>query len=236
MWYVCKAHQHPLLTKSCFQQDLNRFGAVPALSPGSSFPDSSPMPTISLTYSEILAALPDQGTADVLLNHYIANVSWVYHIIHSPTVRAQLQGIYTSLNACKLPNLPHLAVVATIISIGAYFKSGLAHGPSTRGEIKASCQKWAVLAQRALLDAHHNVSPTVETMQANILISQYLPNFAQTNMHASFIGDLIVAAHILGLHQVDNRRNRKLREQHGVNFIELELKRRIWWHIVSTDW
>jgi hypothetical protein len=191
---------------------------------------------VPLTPKEVTTIMPDVTAATILLNHYTTNVSWVYHIIHTPTAYAQLESVYGSLKESKMPNLSHLALIATLISIGAYFKSGMAQGPSTRQETKASCKKWTIVAQRALQEADYLTSPTVEILQASILMCQFLPNFGQTHMHMSFIGTILNAAHILQLHQLDSLRNRKLRAQGSYNMIDLELKRRIWWHIASTDW
>jgi hypothetical protein len=126
----------------CHTNDIYNQNTVSGASQGSPFSEVGPSPPAHLTYSEIFNGLPDQQSASVLCNHYLENVSWVYYIIHAPTFIAQLADVYSALDASTLPDAGHLAIVATVISIGAYFKAGLALGSLTRDEVKANCNKW----------------------------------------------------------------------------------------------
>lgn len=177
--------------------------------------------------------LPSKATAELLFNHYANNLNWVYHIIHVPTTRQQLLGIYASLEACRKPTSSHLALVATTLAVAVYFRSKLLETAAVSEQEKGSCMKWSLLAQRALSEANHLTSPSLESLQATIIMTQFLPNYGQ---NTSFTATLTHTAHMLQLHKVDSVRNRKLREETGYDAVELEVKRRIWWYIAGTDW
>jgi hypothetical protein len=177
--------------------------------------------------------LPSKVTAELLFNHYAKNLNWVYHIIHVPTTRQQLLGIYASLEACRKPNCSHLALAATILAVAVYFRSNLPEAAAVREQEKGSCTKWSLLAQRALAEANHLTSPSLESLQTTIIMTQFLPNYGQ---NTSFTATLTHTAHMLQIHRVDSVRNHKLREETGYDAVELEVKRRIWWYIAGTDW
>jgi hypothetical protein len=186
-----------------------------------------------LSCSEIAMTLPSKATAEVLFNHYVKNLNWVYHIIHVPTSRNQLLGIYASLEASRKPKSSHLALIATILAVAVYFKSTLCDSEAAKGHEKENCTKWSLLAQRALLEANHLTSPSLESLQTTIIMTQFLPNYGQ---NTSFTSTLTHTAHMLQLHRTDSSRNRKLREETGYDAVELEVKRRIWWYIAGSDW
>lgn len=190
-------------------------------------------PQPPMSYLEIAITLPSKATAELLFDHYAKNLNWVYHIIHVPTTRKQLLGVYESLEARQKPIGSHLALVATILAVAVYFKSKLLETAALREQEKGHCMKWSSFAQRALSEANHLTSPTLESLQTTIIMTQFLPNYGQ---NTSFASTLTHTAHMLQLHRVDSVRNRKLREETGYDAVELELKRRIWWYIVATDW
>jgi hypothetical protein len=186
-----------------------------------------------LSYSDIARTLPSRATAELLFNHYAKNLNWVYHVIHVPTTRQQLLGVYASLEARRKPTSPHLALVATILAVAVYFRSNLPEAVAVLEQEKGSYTKWSLLAQRALSEANQLSSPSLESLQTTIIMTQFLPNYGQNTF---FTATITHAAHMLQLHRVDSARNRKQREEAGYDTVELEVKRRIWWYIAGTDW
>lgn len=92
-------------------------------------------------------------------------------------------------------------------------------------------------AQDALSAANCLANPTIETIQSLIFISQHLmPNIGAIATLRTLTATVTHTARTLGLHQTDSDTNKKRRENARVDWAELEVKRRIWWHICSTDW
>lgn len=44
------------------------------------------------------------------------------------------------------------------------------------------------------------------------------------------------AARAMGLHKIDTPTNKARRQNTEVDWVDVEVKRRIWWHLASTDW
>jgi hypothetical protein len=63
-----------------------------------------------------------------------------------------------------------------------------------------------------------------------------MPNIGAIATLRTLVATVTHSARALGLHQIDSDANKKRRENVEVDWVEIEVKRRIWWHICSTDW
>jgi hypothetical protein len=193
-----------------------------------------PQPLCGTSFN-IRLKLPSLETARTIFGHYTAKLNWACHVIHIPTARQQLEDIYATLEAGGSPKLPHIALVATIMAAVAYFWRGSRNDPSELRPVteKISAETLEELAREALVEARYLTSPTIETLQAAILMIQFLPNQLQD---AAFVGRLTHSAHILQLHLVDSPQNLKERGMEKCDAVEIEVQRRMWRYIASTDW
>jgi hypothetical protein len=104
-------------------------------------------------------------------------------------------------------------------------------------EARSFAYQWIFVAQRALLAANYIVKPTIETIQSIIMIAQNLmPNIGAMEISRVLMASALLGAQHLMLHRLDYPVNKKRRENTQVNWIEIEVKRRIWWHLASTAW
>lgn len=172
----------------------------------------------------------------MLFHHFDKNVCWVYRIIHAPTNLDDMRMIYHSIrNNTDAISPNKLALVAVILAVAAHFwypEPGIALTAETA---KLLSVKWRELAEKALEEAQHDTQPSLETIQASILMSQFLPG-KDANAKRAMLGYILHCARLLGLHQTDSKRNCQRRMGTEPNLAELEMRRRVWWHIVCTDW
>lgn len=181
--------------------------------------------------------LPPRPRGQVLFDYYLNHVNWIYHILHVPTIKKHFDEMYTGLEQGKQPEYDRLALISTLFALSAYFSAPLARLFTDLPEAMANCRRWTLLAQDALAAADCLAKPTVESLQSLILIAQHLmPNIGAVATLRTLSGTITHAARMLAIHQVDSRANKKRREGTQVDWAELEVKRRLWWHIVSTDW
>lgn len=77
----------------------------------------------------------------------------------------------------------------------------------------------------------------MESIQVVLLIAQHLlPNIGGIATFRVLFTTAMHSARSLGFDQIDSTQSKKRRAGKALNYVELETKRRIWWHIVSTDW
>jgi hypothetical protein len=182
-------------------------------------------------------SLPSRGLAEVVFNHYIEKIHWVYRIIHVPTTRGFLNALYEDLDKSKAPEIHQLALIATLLAIGAHFWKEQQGISFTLRDAEQASKKWCNLGRRCITESNYEEHPTIETLQATILSEQYLPLSKSSTSYRGSIGAIVRSAQILGLHQIDSKRNIALRNATGgFSHVDLEIKRRLWWHIVTCDW
>lgn len=80
--------------------------------------------------------------------------------------------------------------------------------------------------------------PTLEGLQATMIIVQNLSSMGlPPAVSALFVPRLCISQAInMSLHLVDSPRMRQARSSGSFQDAGVELKRRIWWSLVSNDW
>ncbi|KAI9730172.1 MAG: hypothetical protein M1818_008266 [Claussenomyces sp. TS43310] len=201
-----------------------------------------------LTIREISMILPSQALAEILFSHYTETVNWIYKVIHVPTVHSLLRTIYVRLSSSSFGRdtdpldgdeqgslISGLSLVACILATAAHFWQDKPDVPLTKEEAVSSCQKWSNLAHRCLSETQSDTRPSIETLQTTILMLQFIPG-RELSAQRTLLTATVHMAHALGLHQTDSRRNCKLRAEGPYDHVEIEVRRRLWWHIVTNDW
>jgi hypothetical protein len=183
------------------------------------------------------AILPDRNRGLVLVEYYFEEINWLYYVIHVPTVRRQFDDLYNCLESNQLPNYGHLALISTLYAICAYYSSSSSEIFSKHTDALSCCHRWTLLAQEALSAANCLSNPTLVTLQSLLLITSHLvPNCGALASLRTLIATSTHVARALSLHQTDSVSNKLQRKNMEVDWVEVEVKRRIWWHITSTDW
>lgn len=172
-----------------------------------------------------------------MIDYYFSHVNWIYQIVHEPTVRQRFDSLYTSLFYGTDIKHDHLALISTIFALSAYFSGPMSGLHFKHSEAMLYSRKYTLLAQEALSAANCLSMPTIEGLQSLILISQHMmPNIGAIATLRTLAATIMHTARAMSLHQIDSSKNKRLRESVPVDYADLEVKRRIWWHIASTDW
>lgn len=188
----------------------------------------------SLLNRRIYESWPSRKLGQELLDYYFHELDYMYHIIHVPTVRKHFDSLCTSIQGHEKLNYAHVALIFTLFTLSAYLSSPMSEiiHPE-QPEVHA----WAAVARNALSVADCLAHPTLETLQSICLIGQYImPNVGSISAMRILGATMIHSARTLLLHRVDTPSNKKRRKGIEVDWAEIEVKRRIWWHIASTDW
>ena len=157
----------------------------------------------SLDMRNVVAVLPNRRQGDALLEFFLDEILWIYHIIHVPTVRKHFDNLYTAIEDRQEPEYGPLALISTLYALTAYFSSQSSDLFFNYTESMPYCYKWTLLyvtslfspscasgnadddlphisAQDALSAANCLACPTIETLQSLIYIAQHLmPNIGE---------------------------------------------------------
>ena len=184
------------------------------------------------TMIHLTSFLPAKAEAMSLLQYYTNHLDYQYHIIIPSRTKRDIDALYDRRASDDL-NLQHLALLFAIVATALFYK--LSSTEST--EFADICSREAAfLAGAALIQSNYVAYPSIEGLQATMIIGHHLsiatlnPAVSSLFLHSS----LISQAKSLGLHAVDS--SRPERNLNGCDRTAVELRRRLWWDLASYDW
>ncbi|KAF6812377.1 hypothetical protein CPLU01_14903 [Colletotrichum plurivorum] len=200
---------------------------TPGLTPQSD-PDARPTITWLMTLPE----------AHALLRDFVANLFHILPILHVPATSALIESFYAYLALGSEPPDPaHAALILAIASTSAFF---YAEG-SEAHEIFASADdatRTAMSWFRSALAALDPAQPPsasggrLAEVQARSILAYLMYNFEGCSARFRFLHACSLSAAREGcLHLIDSPAS-----ESRDDVPTREIKRRVWWHIVSTDW
>jgi hypothetical protein len=183
---------------------------------------------------DLASYLPPQAEAFSLFRYYCDNLDFHFHAIIPRHVELQIKAIYDQSSCQRTIDLNHTALLFSIMASALHYK--LPADPSV--STIAYSQAAVFLSGAALIQSNYMAYPTIEGLQATMIVAQ---NLSRTNLPPAvsslFVPRLSVNQAIsMNLHLVDSPRSTRERSSDDVNTSCLELKRRIWWSLVSNDW
>ena len=186
--------------------------------------------------------IPTYSDARTLFDRYAKYVAHFHHIIHLPTFRQILENFYMKLSRGQIVDTDHAALMLSIFStVMCYTK--WSEPDSVPMEESADRDNVFQLWFRSaldLLDHSRRVLPAsleiVQTCIVLVFLDYNLEGF--TSRARAIFAQGLHSAKELSMHRVDcpHATRRRAASTTIDSMIELEMKRRIWWHLVATDW
>jgi hypothetical protein len=174
----------------------------------------------------------------MLLDHFTKSVDAMYRVLHVPTTKRLLKDLYSDLNANRLPSTTQLAFFLVIFAGSAYVSKGDLQIRSTNLNGRPPivlAETWC--KQAVLLLTKPPVPPSTQALQA---LSHLVHLCTQIEGFSGSFGVLSMAgiqmAKMMKIHRLDTPRYREERQKNGADMVDIEVKRRVWWHMVSSDW
>lgn len=198
----------------------------------------------SATRNEVAARLvsvqlPTRDEAILLSQYFLENVQYLHPVFQPHSLQRVVDAVY----AC--PDIPapgKVADVALLLSILAS-ASHLWRPQRSKCLIFLSAKEaasmsliWSNAALDILECSRRSTAASIEDLQATIVISYVVYNSQGfSSMFRSLHSNIIMMARDLSLHKTDSPR-RSGETDPPPSQIEVDAKRRLWWHIAATDW
>ncbi|EXJ85808.1 hypothetical protein A1O1_06177 [Capronia coronata CBS 617.96] len=181
--------------------------------------------------------LPPEHEASLLLDHYISHIDALQHVVYIPRVRALMDEVYLQLQQALPVVHSQVALLMSIFATSAALLTGV--GGSLQQLFRTSdpyqaARIWANAALELMEFSRRTTAGSLEYVQTSILmgfLSYHMEDFSARSRFL-FVGAVAIARDLC-LHKLDAPTNRP---SDSSNPIETEIKRRVWWHIVATDW
>lgn len=183
----------------------------------------------------ICCTLPPKEEAVLLLDYYKDHLEDLQHVLHIPTVQQHLNTFYTNLARGQPVNGTVLALLLSIFasaSVVISLHSGSTASPFSQFDGAHLSAYWAEIALNMMKDRHNTSCDMLEDLQATIILGNLLLNIEgfSARVH-SFFTITVSKARDLSLHKIDSAGSWAPRDS-----IDTEVRRRVWWYLVTIDW
>ncbi|KAI8631468.1 hypothetical protein F5Y19DRAFT_397215 [Xylariaceae sp. FL1651] len=178
-----------------------------------------------MTREEALLLLPD----------FIENPYHLLPIIHEPSARSMINKFYMQLEQGQEGDPASAALILSIASTSASFFSQNASTHDVFSSIEEAAQSSMAWRQTALaiLNEPHFFGGSLEECQARAILAYVVYNTEGCSARFRFLHSCsVAAARDMSLHLIDS----VVQADRSDDFLTKEIKRRLWWHLASTDW
>ncbi|BGP31851.1 hypothetical protein JCM10296v2_003628 [Rhodotorula toruloides] len=212
----------------------------------------------------IMRTLPGRDATAYLVERYFDNVAWLFHHLHAPSFRAEVEAFHTlcDQNRQHSIDLPWLALLLMVLSLALdslhHSRSPLALDPTRTmveekdhpleayGDetLKKMPERWFGASVRALRLAEFETVPRIRSIQTIILYTQYLQlssaDRGEPSQRVVWLSSAIRLAQVLKLHQLGSNPETMPPDDPafppGKNSIKREMAKRLWAVLVYQDW
>lgn len=189
--------------------------------------------------TKLTSFLPRESETFSLFKYYLDYIDYLYHVIVPSRVQSQINEIYHCVHNNAPVDLNHLALLFSILAAASYFRhQGTGSFSESPEYAEARCREFISMVGAALVQSNYMTYPTIEGFQATIIVAHYVPTTDTESSISSFFvhGTMVSQAKHLGLHCTDIPRYEEERRTNGFDPVDVELRRRLWWHLVAYDW
>lgn len=186
--------------------------------------------------------MPNYADARDLFDNYVKYIQYYHHIVHTPTLRSKVfENFYQRLAMQQPVDTDHAALLLSIFASVIYYLMKI----DTRQSYALPLDKENLFFlffryTLDLTDHSRRVLPgSIEIVQTAIILIFLDYNLEGFTLRVrAMLAQALQTAKELGIHRVDSPASLKRRTDSTTieAMIELEMKRRVWWHLVSTDW
>ncbi|KAJ9313963.1 transcriptional regulator family: Fungal Specific TF [Paecilomyces variotii] len=221
------------------QRDCQRLNASTPGGPRNNDGDASwigSKPDTGLGIANLVALLPPKTEVVGLLRYYVDYINYLYHIIVPDRTELQVNRIYECIDNGSPVNMSHMALLFSILAVALYFQ--LQNSSEPPDHVEKRCQEFSFLVGASLIQANYVAYPDIEGLQATIIIAHHFSNIdIDPSVRGFFVLEAMIGqARSLSLHCTDLPRFKEERRHNRPDWVVVEIKRRLWWHLTAYDW
>jgi hypothetical protein len=171
--------------------------------------------------------------------HFIEALHSTFGLFHIPTTRSLLEQTYLDMLDDKQPTLTTLMLFFGIFAGAALVWSPglLAKLNTTQTEARIAFQVYSQVALSIVEHPSKSLQPSTNAMIAMCILAHLLTNDGGFSIKVNLLQTrCFLMARAMQIHRLDTAHSREERRLKGCDFIEIEVQRRFWWHMVASDW
>ena len=174
----------------------------------------------------------------MLLRHFVNTVDAIYRVFHVPTTWNWLKDLYADVTPNKPPSATQLSFFLSVFATSVYVSrvDFQFETVALRGQSKiALAGLW--FKQAVVLLTKPRVPASTQALQA-IMTLVHLGSQIESvsGIFPLLSGFGFQMARSMRIHRLDTAPLREERRKNGADMVDLEMKRRVWWHMAISDW
>lgn len=180
--------------------------------------------------------MPSREDAHTLFQDYIDNSYFqIANAMHAPYITSSIGRVYAQLRQGHKVDLGSAALILSFCAASAFFWNRTFSAQFdflSEDNAATQSQIWRGAAWDLLDQAQRSASHSLDSIQARLVLADLLQNSEGiTSRFRQLHSCARTSAYELRLHIVDLPGNHSLESP-----LLREVKRRVWWHLVATDW
>ncbi|KAJ0417322.1 hypothetical protein BJY00DRAFT_210555 [Aspergillus carlsbadensis] len=196
-----------------------------------------PSPGLPSDAPSLAAYLPPRNEARVLIEHAARAPSAPIRILHVPSVQALIEQTYQGMLDGHFPDHTKLLLFFALFGL-ATLDATHALWPTlntTNDQATAALRTYTQLG--CFIGARPEVQPSTNALAALWILHRLCTNESGHSVEAHLLRARgILMARTMQIQWLDTPKAREERKLMPCDVVELEVKRRLWWMMVATDW
>ncbi|PHH73482.1 hypothetical protein CDD83_4722 [Cordyceps sp. RAO-2017] len=184
--------------------------------------------------------MPRREEFHILGQKYTADLSYLHHVIHSPSLPNMIDTFYDGLDQGTGVDFGMLLLLLAICGSTTYSWTPL---DSTRclyasiAEAGSQTTAWLKAALDMVDQVHRMAHASLEGIQGMIILFFVVCNLEGISFRArSLLAQSIAMGRELCLHLIDHSGNSVAKESASMDSVRAEMGRRVWWYLAASDW
>ncbi|KAJ5544275.1 hypothetical protein N7513_007086 [Penicillium frequentans] len=183
--------------------------------------------------------LPFYRESKIVVEKYLNEITYIHHVVHTPSVRKLLDDLYRNLSHKESVKLGHVSLLLAILASTTFFWTERDMHSPLFSSVKEANQQATIWMKRALEVLEYSRLKgldSLEDIQAMIIVAFLITNLVGIKSQAWYVfSTAITVARHLQLHRIDHPQHTRL-DVSRQDKIDTEIGRRVWWYLVATDW
>lgn len=182
--------------------------------------------------------LPLYNEAKEIVDKYLADISYIHHVVHRPSLYALVDDLYRDIDGNRPIPLGHVTLLLAILANATFFWNDQdLRRPifSSVDQANGQTPAWMRTALEVLEHSRRKGTESLEDIQSLIILSFLLTNFVGiTSQVRHFYVAATNLAMSLSLHRIDHPKEGA--PGFPPDSLPAEMGRRVWWYLMATDW
>ncbi|CAH0025615.1 unnamed protein product, partial [Clonostachys rhizophaga] len=187
-----------------------------------------------------VSQLPPVEQARELLDQFASVLHPSISILHIPSVYLVVENTYRTLVDGQEPTSTSLLLLFTVLAGAAQFWTPrlLERLDATRENAEVASETYINIALSIVENGHRRIEPSATALASILTLAHIVLDWDDSSVVRAVVlrSHCLSMARAMQVHRLDTATSTEERRVKGVDTVDVEVQRRVWWHMVASDW